>query len=78
MQLFIVGNGFDRGHGLTTSYWDFRTCLENMYPEFLYSFEAHYDIFLLCPQLTFKNADLVFEQLGLLLQFLHIFVLFHP
>ncbi|WP_407313666.1 bacteriophage abortive infection AbiH family protein [Desulfosporosinus sp. SB140] len=45
MQLFIVGNGFDRGHGLPTTYWNFRTYLENMYPEFLSSFEDHYDIY---------------------------------
>lgn len=45
MQLFIVGNGFDRGHGLPTTYWHFRTYLENMYPEFLLSFEDHYDIY---------------------------------
>lgn len=45
MKLFIIGNGFDKGHGLATSYWDFRTYLENMYPEFLYSFEEHYYIY---------------------------------
>lgn len=45
MKLFIIGNGFDKGHGLTTSYWDFRTYLENMYPKFLYSFEEHYYIY---------------------------------
>ena len=39
MKLFIIGNGFDKGHGLNTSYWDFRTYLKNMYPEFLYAFE---------------------------------------
>ena len=22
--LFVIGNGFDRAHGLKTSYWDFR------------------------------------------------------
>ena len=31
MKLFIIGNGFDKGHGLNTSYWDFRTYLKNMY-----------------------------------------------
>ena len=40
MKLFIIGNGFDKGHGLNTSYWDFRTYLKNMYPEFLYAFET--------------------------------------
>ena len=45
MKLFIIGNGFDTGHGLNTSYWDFRTYLKNMYPEFLYAFESHYYIY---------------------------------
>ena len=45
MKLFIIGNGFDRGHGLPTGYWDFRTYLENLYPEFLYAFEQHYEIY---------------------------------
>ena len=45
MKLFIIGNGFDRGHGLPTSYWDFRTYLVNLYPEFLYAFEQHYEIY---------------------------------
>src|SRR5699024_7573319 len=37
--------GFDKGHGLNTSYWDFRTYLKNMYPEFLYAFESRYYIY---------------------------------
>lgn len=45
MKLFIIGNGFDKGHGLATSYWDFRTYLKNIYPEFLRSFEEHYYIY---------------------------------
>ena len=45
MKLFVIGNGFDRGHGLPTGYWDFRTYLENLYPEFLYAFEQHYYIY---------------------------------
>ncbi len=45
MKLFIIGNGFDRGHGLPTGYWDFRNYLENLYPEFLYAFEQHYEIY---------------------------------
>lgn len=45
MKLFIIGNGFDRAHGLPTGYWDFRTYLENLYPEFLYAFEQHYYIY---------------------------------
>lgn len=45
IRLFIIGNGFDRAHGLPTSYWDFRAYLENKYPNFLRSFEEHYDIY---------------------------------
>jgi hypothetical protein len=45
MKLFIVGNGFDIGHGLPTGYWDFRTYLNLVRPEFLQSFEEHYDIY---------------------------------
>lgn len=45
MKLFIIGNGFDIGHGLPTQYWDFRTYLENRDPNFLTAFEEHYDIY---------------------------------
>lgn len=45
MKLFIIGNGFDIGHGLPTHYWDFRTYLENRDPSFLTAFEEHYDIY---------------------------------
>lgn len=45
MKLFIIGNGFDKGHGLKTSYWDFRNYLYNLYPDFLYAFESHYYIY---------------------------------
>lgn len=45
LRLFVVGNGFDLGHGLPTAYWDFRTYLHNMYPDFLKSFEEHYYIY---------------------------------
>lgn len=45
MNLYIIGNGFDKGHGLATSYWDFRTYLERMYPRFLNSFEERYYIY---------------------------------
>ncbi|WP_066872666.1 bacteriophage abortive infection AbiH family protein [Clostridium mediterraneense] len=45
MKLFIIGNGFDIGHNLKTSYWDFRTFLEVCYPEFLYEFESNYNIY---------------------------------
>lgn len=42
--LYIVGNGFDKAHGLKTSYWDFRCFLDEKYPEFLYQFEKMYNI----------------------------------
>lgn len=45
MKLFIIGNGFDKGHGLKTGYWDFRSFLKNCYPDFLYAFESNYDIY---------------------------------
>ena len=45
MKLFIIGNGFDIGHGLPTRYWDFRNYLEKNYPVFLKSFEEHYYIY---------------------------------
>lgn len=45
MKLFIIGNGFDKGHGLKTGYWDFRKYLENMHPDFLCAFEDHYYIY---------------------------------
>jgi hypothetical protein len=45
MKLFIIGNVFDKGHELATSYWDFRTYLENLYPDFLYAFEEHYYVY---------------------------------
>lgn len=45
MKLFIIGNGFDKGHGLKTDYWDFRIFLNRCYPEFLYKFESKYNIY---------------------------------
>lgn len=45
MKLFVIGNGFDRGHNLNTTYWDFRNYLKNMYPDFLRAFEEHYYIY---------------------------------
>ena len=45
VKLFTIGNGFDIGHGLPTRYWDFRTYLSNVQPDFLQSFEEHYDIY---------------------------------
>ena len=45
MKLYIIGNGFDLAHNLPTAYWDFRTYLEKVYPDFLVSFEQHYDIY---------------------------------
>lgn len=45
MKLFVLGNGFDRGHGLPTNYWDFRTFIEHVDDEFLRSFESRYDLY---------------------------------
>lgn len=45
MRLFIIGNGFDLAHDLPTQYWDFRTYLSRLYPDFLKSFEEHYQIY---------------------------------
>lgn len=42
--LYIIGNGFDIAHGLDTSYWNFRTYLENVDYEFLLAFEKLYNI----------------------------------
>ena len=43
-RLYIIGNGFDIAHGIHTDYWNFRTYLEQNYPEFLIEFEKLYDI----------------------------------
>ena len=45
MKLFIIGNGFDIGHNLPTSYWDFRTFLVRVHQNFLNVFEEQYDIY---------------------------------
>ncbi len=34
--LYIIGNGFDKAHGLPSGYWDFRTWLEVHNQELLY------------------------------------------
>lgn len=61
MKLFIIGNGFDIGHGLPTQYWDFRTYLENRDPNFLTVFEEHYDIY---PNMSNdEKADLLWNEL---------------
>lgn len=44
MKLYVIGNGFDKAHGLKTGYWDFRTFLSEKYPEFLINFEKTYNI----------------------------------
>ena len=44
MQIFIIGNGFDKGHGLPTGCTDFRRFLDKYYPEFLSAFETYYSI----------------------------------
>ena len=41
-KLYIIGNGFDKAHGLDTSYWNFREYLEVNYPDFLFRFEELY------------------------------------
>ena len=43
-KLYIIGNGFDRGHDLKTTYWDFRAYLEKYAEEFLVEFEKMYGI----------------------------------
>lgn len=45
MKVFIIGNGFDKGHNLPTSYWDFRNFLGRCYPDFLHTFEENYNIY---------------------------------
>ena len=42
--LFVIGNGFDRAHGLKTSYWDFRKYLEKYAEYFLVQMEKMYSI----------------------------------
>ncbi|WP_342545372.1 bacteriophage abortive infection AbiH family protein [Lysinibacillus sp. FSL K6-4013] len=42
MDLFIIGNGFDLGHGLPTRYWNFRCYLEEHRGDFLRDFEEKY------------------------------------
>ena len=44
MNLYIIGNGFDKAHGLKTDYWEFRNYLETNHLNFLLSFEKMYDI----------------------------------
>ena len=44
MNLYIIGNGFDLAHKLSTSYWAFRTYLESHHLDFLLAFEKMYDI----------------------------------
>ncbi|WP_434182224.1 AbiH family protein [Bacillus thuringiensis] len=42
MDLFIIGNGFDLGHGLHTRYWNFRCYLEEHRGDSLRDFEEKY------------------------------------
>lgn len=42
-ELYIIGNGFDKGHGLKTSYWNFRESLEKYEEDFLVQMERMYD-----------------------------------
>lgn len=61
MKLFIIGNGFDIGHGLPTRYWDFRNYLKIMYPNFLRNFEEHYYIY---PSMSDKEkSNLLWNEL---------------
>jgi hypothetical protein len=45
MKLYVIGNGFDIGHGLPTLYWDFRSFLNKVHPDFLELFEKNYNIY---------------------------------
>lgn len=47
--LYIIGNGFDKAHGLNTDYRGFREYLQNNHPDFLYSFEKLYGFIPLDP-----------------------------
>ena len=42
-ELYIIGNGFDKEHGLKTSYWNFREYLEKYEEDFLFQMERMYD-----------------------------------
>lgn len=42
--LYVIGNGFDLGHGLKTTYWDFRNYLGRCAEEFLVGLEKMYGI----------------------------------
>lgn len=42
-ELYIIGNGFDKEHGLKTSYWNFREYLEKYEEDFLVQMEKMYD-----------------------------------
>ena len=54
--LFVIGNGFDRAHGLKTSYWDFRKYLEKYAEDFLVQMENMYSIAL------FERLDKRFKK----------------
>lgn len=45
MKLFVIGNGFDLAHKLSTAYWDFRKYLYKYHYDFLQEFENHYSIY---------------------------------
>lgn len=57
MNLFIIGNGFDKAHSLKTDYIDFRDFLYDTYPDFLSAFEEAYGN---CLE---SNRDLVNQSL---------------
>lgn len=58
-KLYIIGNGFDRAHGLKTSYWNFREYLKKYAENFLIEFEKLYGFYPFDPDqfhLTAKQA----------------------
>lgn len=58
--LYIIGNGFDRAHGLKTTYWDFRNYLEKYAGDFLTKLENMYSIepFIKLDKRIKKNKDI--------------------
>lgn len=49
-KLYVIGNGFDKAHGLKTSYWDFRCYLSRYAEEFLVEFEKLYGFYPYYPE----------------------------
>ena len=59
MKLYIIGNGFDRAHGLPTSYYDFRKFLQSTEPQFLSTFE---DKYYLAYSATSRNRNILWND----------------